>query len=332
MPTAGDTNGHKTVAIVGAGSIGSAFAIVFARAGHRVVLQDPDADSLDRARQRVATSLGDLDDFGLLDEPTEAIAARIFYTGDLAEAVSTADYIQECAPERLDLKTALFSKIEESAQPDAVIASSASAIPASQSMGHLASRHRCLVCHPGNPPHLIPIIEVVPAPFTDASAAERAFDILTDAGMSPIMVRKEIEGFVFNRLQGAILREAYCLYRDGVASVDEIDRIVRDGLGMRWSFMGPFETVDINTQGGLESHAKKIGPAYARMGRERGQDDPWTDEMVAGAASERRALVPLDNWHERAEWRDRQLMALLRHRRETNEGPAQFTAAAEAAQ
>lgn len=306
---------NQTTGIVGAGSIGSAFAIVFATAGHRVVVQDPDAGCLKRAQARVATSLQELREFDLLEEPIEDIAGRIGYVTDLRQAVREADFIQECAPERLELKQPLFTEIERHAKPDAIIASSASAIPASQSTGHLDSKHRCLVCHPGNPPYLIPVIEIVPAPFTDPDVAERARQIFADAGMSPIMVRKEIEGFVFNRLQGAMLREAYCLYRDGVASIEEIDSIVRDGLGMRWSFMGPFETVDLNTQGGLASHALKMGPAYARMGKERGQDDPWTSELVERATTERRASLPIDNWQKRTEWRDRQLMALLRHRR-----------------
>jgi 3-hydroxyacyl-CoA dehydrogenase len=133
--------------------------------------------------------------------------------------------------------------------------------------------------------------------------------------MEPVLVHKEVEGFVFNRLQGALLREAYCLVRDGVASVDDVDCIVREGLGLRWSIIGPFETVDLNTQGGIESHAQKMGPAYERMGAERGQRDPWTADLVAKVSAARRALLPLDRWAERVGWRDRRLMSLIRHRK-----------------
>jgi 3-hydroxyacyl-CoA dehydrogenase len=133
--------------------------------------------------------------------------------------------------------------------------------------------------------------------------------------MQPIVVRKEIEGFVFNRLQGALLREAYCLVRDGVASVEEVDRVVRNGLGPRWSIIGPFETADLNTRGGIASHAEKMGPAYARMGAERGQHDPWTPDLVAEVTAARRALLPLEEWEERVAWRDRKLMTLMRHRK-----------------
>jgi 3-hydroxyacyl-CoA dehydrogenase len=131
-----------------------------------------------------------------------------------------------------------------------------------------------------------------------------------------VLVKKEIEGFVFNRLQGAVLREAYCLVRDGVASVADIDRVMRDGLGLRWSVIGPFETVDLNTAGGIAAHAQKLGPAYARMGAERGQDDPWTDDLVAEVTAQRRAALPLDDRDDRIAWRDRQLMRLLRLRRD----------------
>jgi 3-hydroxyacyl-CoA dehydrogenase len=134
--------------------------------------------------------------------------------------------------------------------------------------------------------------------------------------MKPVRVQKETEGFVFNRLQGALLREAYCLVRDGVASVDDIDTVVRDGLGLRWSVVGPFETVDLNTRGGIASHAQKMGPAYERMGAERGQHDPWTPELVAQVAAARRAVLPLDRWEERVAWRDERLTELVRARRE----------------
>ncbi len=107
--------------------------------------------------------------------------------------------------------------------------------------------------------------------------------------MSPVLVRREVEGFVFNRLQGALLREAYCLVRDGVASAADVDRVVRDGLGRRWAVLGPFETAELNTRGGIEAHAEKLGPAYARMGAERGQHDAWTPELVAQVARELRA-------------------------------------------
>lgn len=302
------------VAILGAGSIGLAFAVVFARAGHAVTLFDPDgaqrAGVPDGLRQRLAA----LAEHGLLAADVDATLSRVRVSDTLADAVSGAAYVAECGPERLPLKRELLAEADRLAAPDAVLASASSAIPISRSAEHLAGRGRALVAHPGNPPFLIPVIELVPAPFTDPAAVDRAAALLRQAGMTPVHVRREVEGFVFNRLQGALLREAYCLVRDGVASVDDIDRVVRDGLGLRWSVIGPFETADLNTRGGIASHAEKMGPAYARMGAERGQDDPWTPELVAEVTAQRRAQLPLEGWEARVAWRDEALMALVRDR------------------
>jgi hypothetical protein len=145
--------------------------------------------------------------------------------------------------------------------------------------------------------------------------------MFTAAGMAPVRLRKEVEGFVFNRLQGALLREAYCLVRDGVASVEDIDTVVRQGLGLRWSVIGPFETVDLNTRGGIASHALKMGPAYERMGAERGQHDPWTPALVAEVERQRRALLPLEAWEARIAWRDRALMRRIASQSRDADGP-----------
>ncbi|MDQ0390515.1 3-hydroxyacyl-CoA dehydrogenase [Labrys monachus] len=306
---------RRAIAIIGGGSIGVAFAIVFARAGHEVRLSEPDAGRRAAIGGILAARLGDLDRYGLVDEPIEAVIGRVELADSHARAVAGAAYVQECAPERLDLKTALFAELVRLAPEDAVLASASSAITASAFAAGLPGRERMLVVHPGNPPFLIPVAEVVPAPFTAEASIAFTQELLAGAGLTPVLIRKEVEGFVFNRLQGALLREAYCLVRDGVVSVEDVDRIVRDGLGLRWSVIGPFETVDLNTSGGIASHAVKMGPAYARMGAERGQHDPWTPDLVEKVAGERRAVLPLEQWAERVAWRDRRLMSLVRHRK-----------------
>jgi L-gulonate 3-dehydrogenase len=305
----------RTVAIVGGGSIGVAFCIVFARAGFNVRLYDPANERRRAVEPEVRARLNDLAEFDLLDDSAETLLARIVVLDNLADAVRDALLVQECAPERVDLKRELFMQIDENARADAVLASSSSALTVSSFADALPGRARCLVAHPGNPPYLISVIEIVAAPFTSSETVARANALYEEAGMSAVQVTKEIEGFIFNRLQGALLREAYCLVRDGVASVADIDRVVRDGVGLRWSVTGPFETVDLNTRGGIESHARKMGPAYERMGASRGQHDPWTPELVARVAGERRAELLLDDWDARVQWRDRRLMALIRDRR-----------------
>ncbi|EIF35362.1 3-hydroxyacyl-CoA dehydrogenase [Burkholderia sp. Ch1-1] len=305
----------KKVAIIGGGSIGVAFCIVFARAGFAVHLYEPAQERRNAVKPEVLTRLADLAEFGLLAEPAESMLARITVFDDLAEAISEVVLVQECAPERVDLKRELFAQIDLHAPATAVLASSSSALTTSSFAGALPGRARCLVAHPGNPPYLIPVVEIVPAPFTDDATISRATEFYESAGMSTVRVTGEIEGFIFNRLQGAVLREAYCLVRDGVASVADIDTVIRDGVGLRWSVTGPFETVDLNTRGGIASHAQKMGPAYERMGASRGQHDPWTPDLVTLVAAQRRAALPLDDWDARVRWRDRQLMGLIRNRR-----------------
>jgi L-gulonate 3-dehydrogenase len=272
------------------------------------------------APQEIAERLADLTDFGLVAEAGATILDQVVFTAELAEAVAGANLVQECAPERLEVKRQLFAELDRLAPPSAVLASSSSAIRPSAFAAGLTGQARCLVAHPGNPPYLLSVVEIVPAPFTSPDVVSRTAQVFGRTGLAPILVQKEKEpdGFVFNRLQGALLREAYCLVRDGIASVEDIDRIVRDGLGLRWSVIGPFETADLNTRGGIASHAEKMGPAYARMGAERGQNDPWTPELVDRVERERRARLPLDEWAERVVWRDRALMALLECRRRHN--------------
>ncbi|MGI8416959.1 MAG: 3-hydroxyacyl-CoA dehydrogenase [Nakamurella sp.] len=295
------------IAIVGAGSIGGAWAVVFARAGMLVSVYDIDPARIDAAPGEIRGRIESLRDHHLVP-PVDEIADRISYGTDLTTAVGDATYVQECVLESVDVKRQVFAALDAATATDTVLASSTSMIVASRFAADLAGRDRCVVVHPGNPPYLLPVAEVVPAPFTSAETVRRTNHLLISVGMTPIAVNAEVEGFVFNRLQGALLREAYCLVRDGVVSALDVDRIVRLGLGRRWGVIGPFATSDLNTRGGIERHATLMGPAYARMGAERGQDDPWTPKLVAGVADELHAVQPLDEWDENVRRRDEALI------------------------
>lgn len=303
------------VAVVGAGSIGVAWAIVFARAGHRVSVYDVDPARRQAVGTEVLSRLDQLAGFGLLTESPATVLARISVSDRLALAVEDAAFVQESVLESLDIKRELFEELDVLAAPDAVLASSTSMIPATRFAADLPGRSRCLVVHPGNPPYLIPVVELVPAPFTDAAVVATTGELLAAAGMVPVLVHLEPEGFVFNRLQGAVLREAYCLVRDGVASPADIDRVVSSGLGRRWAVLGPFATAQLNTRGGIRRHAEVMGPAYARMGAERGQDDRWTDDLVATVAADVDEHLPPERWADQVVRRDRALMHLEQARR-----------------
>lgn len=295
------------IAIVGAGSIGGAWAVVFARAGLPVSVYDIDPARIAAAPGEIRGCIETLRDHQLVPALDE-IAERVSYGTDLATAVGEATYVQECVLESVDVKRQVFAELDAATGASTVLASSTSMIAASRFAADLPGRSRCLVVHPGNPPYLLPVAEVVPAPFTSPETVTRTHDLLHRVGMTPIAVRAEVEGFVFNRLQGALLREAYCLVRDGVVSALDIDQIVRLGLGRRWGVIGPFATSDLNTRGGIERHATLMGPAYARMGAERGQNDPWTPELVASVADELHAVQPLDQWDENVLRRDEKLI------------------------
>jgi len=318
-PSSQQHGGKKVVAIIGAGSIGTGFAVVHASADREVVIYDVSKRQRDAVLGQIAIIAEDLIGAGLLDENDKNLVARVRVASSLEEATTEAEFIHECAPEDLDIKRDVVAAIDQNAPDNAVIASASSAIPASQIAEAIPGRSRCLVAHPGNPPFLLRTIEIVPAPFTSQWAVNSAGKLLEKAGMTPVLVQKEVRGFVFNRLQGALLREAYCLVRDGVASVEDIDCLVRDGLGLRWSVVGPFEAVDLNTRGGIGRHAKLLGPAYAAMGAERGQDDPWTEDLVQEVEAQRRSVLPLDAWEERVAWRNRRIMSLLAAREAIDE-------------
>ena len=243
------------VAVVGSGFIGRAWAITFARAGHDVALGDEDPHAPHRARDFIASVAPDLAADDLLGGANpEALLARLRVEKTLAAALADANHVQENAPERLDVKKAIFSELDRLAPQGAVLASSSSAILPSLFTQQLAHRHRCLVIHPINPPYLIPAAEVVPAPWTSAETVERARAFLIAAGQAPIVMKREIDGFVMNRMQGALLEEAFRLVADGFASVEDVDVGIREGLALRWSFMGPFETIDLNAPAGVRDY------------------------------------------------------------------------------
>jgi L-gulonate 3-dehydrogenase len=301
------------VAVIGAGLIGRAWSIVFARAGFNVTIWDQFPAQITQALAFVADRLPELRAAGLLTDEPETVLARIQPMQSLWEAVRDADYIQENGPERVDIKTGVFSELERAARPDAIIASSSSGIPASAFTEQLKTRHRCLIAHPVNPPYLVPLVELCPAPWTDPEVVERTRAIMVEAGQVPATVKKEIDGFALNRLQGALLAEAFRLLADDVISPADLDALVKHGLGLRWSFMGPLETIDLNAPGGLADYCNRYGPLYATM-QQQMQPLEWGADLVDRLQAARRAELPTNMQPVRQEWRDRRLMALLAHK------------------
>ena len=308
----------QKIALVGGGLIGQAWAIVFGRAGRDVMLYDAEAGALKPARDAIAARLRDLAGFGLVDDP-HAVLGRIGYATGLAEALDGADYVQESAPERVDVKRELYVELDRLSAPEAILASSTSGIPASSFTEHLAGRHRCLVAHPINPPFVTPLVELCPAPWTEPAVVDRTHALMTQVGQAPIRLRREVQGFVANRMQAALIGAALRMVRDGVASADDIDTAIRDGIGLRWSFMGPFETIDLNAPGGIADYLRRYGPLYQAIEGEQGPLD-WTgDALLRQVEDQRRAGLPAGRLAERSVWRDRRLMALAAQKRQAAE-------------
>src|SRR6476620_7760778 len=276
---------ERKVAVVGAGLIGRAWATIFARAGWSVRLSDPHIPTLKSAPRLIRNELHALARHGLADDPDAAVA-RVSAAGNLEEAGRDVEFSQENGPERVEDKRSIFAQLDKMAPKDALLVSSTSALPASRFTEHLERRARCLVGHPVNPPHLVPLVELCGAPWTSAEAIDRARNIYREIGQVPVTINREINGFVLNRLQGALLAEAFRLVGEGYISAEDLDHTVKDGLGLRWSFLGPFETIELNAPGGIPDYCARYTAFYkelasASAGPEVYQS-PNVDRVIAG--------------------------------------------------
>jgi 3-hydroxyacyl-CoA dehydrogenase len=194
------------------------------------------------------------------------------------------------------------------------LASSTSTIPTSVFSEGLEGRHRCIVAHPVNPPHVVPVVELSPALWTAPEVVQRCTALHEKVGQVPIVVKKEVQGFILNRLQAALLNEAWRLVKEDYVTVDDLDKCLKDGLGLRWSFMGPFETIDLNAPGGVPDYAQRYGPVLYEMMKDV-KIAPWDEALIAKVTAERRKVMSQAQHAEREAWRDRRLMALIAHKR-----------------
>jgi L-gulonate 3-dehydrogenase len=303
---------RERVAIIGSGLIGRAWAIVFARGGREVALYDSVAGVADTACKLVAEGLDELAAHGLVADP-RAAAARVRSAASLSDALDGATFVQENTAERLEVKRAVFVELDRLAAPDTVLASSTSTIVASSFTENLKGRQRCLVAHPVNPPHLVPLVELVAAPWTTPAVVARAKAVYEAVGQVPIVVKREIEGFILNRLQAVLLAEAFRLVEDGYVTPQDLDKTLKDGLGLRWSFMGPFETIELNAPGGIPDYCARYGPSLSRLSAA----DPaiYGGEKLGRVMAQWPDALTPDQVAERMRWRDRRLAALYSHKR-----------------
>ena len=308
----------SVVAIIGSGLIGRAWALVFARAGWQVKMYDISAELLAGLPEKLHQESQILVRHKLAED-ANALVKTITFTHDLAEALNGADFVQENGPERLDAKLDIFATLDRLTPQDVPIASSTSSIVASLFSEQLAGRGRVLVGHPVNPPHLVPLVEVCGASWTKQAVLKKAYDIYASIGQVPVRVHKEIDGFVLNRLQGALLAEALKLVGEGIISVEDLDKTVKDGLGLRWAFMGPFETIELNAPAGAEDYFSRYGPVFAKMAKTPAGadvfDKGWTQKIVKNW----NGRLPESDIAGRSSWRNERLAALTYHKSEQDE-------------
>ena len=313
--TAGmDELAGRTAAVIGAGTIGVSWATLFAAYGMQVRISDPREDAqevVEQAVRRFAETLP-----GGPRDPAELLA-RVAVTGQ-DEAVDGADVVQENGPERLELKRSLWAGVERVAPAHALLLSSTSGLMPSEMSTEMAEPGRLLVGHPFNPPHVVPLVEVVPGAATTPEQVEAAVTFYRALGKAPVALHHEIGGFVANRLQSALFRESVHLVLSGVVTAEELDRVVTESMGVRWATAGPFESYSLGGgPGGLRHLLEHLGPGMARRWKDLGQPELTADviDALSTATEERFAGRP---YEERVQARDRAQLAVLAARRRSS--------------
>lgn len=300
-----------TVAVIGAGTIGLSWTVLFAANGWTVRVQDPRPDLKQVVRDG-------LEQFApALREPADAaeLAERVHNHTELARAVDGVDVVQENGPERIEFKREVFGELEQSAPDEALLSSSTSGLQASDIARDLGGGGaRMLVAHPFNPPHLLPLVEIVPGQDTDPGTVDRAVQIYRSVGKHPVVLRAESSGFVANRLQSALFREAVDLVLRGVVTPGELDTVVTEALGPRWATAGPFLSYHLGGgPGGFRHFLEHLGPGMAARWKDLGAPE-LTPQVVEELARLAEQDLPEADYERLTASRDRQERAVLRAR------------------
>lgn len=286
-------NRYSKVTVIGAGVIGASWTALFLARGLAVVVNDPRPDVEIIVRDYIRNNLSTLKELGL---PTDNLEKNLSFEADLEASVADADLVQENGPERIEFKQDLWERIGKVVEQHALMLSSSSAKTATEQALKMSRPGRLLVGHPFNPPHLIPLVEVVPGEKTSPDAVDDAVAFYAALGKVPRVVRKEMPGFVANRLQRAIFRECCYLVIQGVVKVDELDDIVTSSIGLRWAADGPFRSFHLGGgAGGFKSFFKQFGPGLNEAWKNMAPvdlDEAAQDKIIAQAEASFAAQPP----------------------------------------
>jgi len=299
------------VALIGAGTIGAAWAVVFARAGCTVRVWDGDATALARLPGRAAAIFDALEGTAIAGEPGGL--SRISTHEDLADAVGDVDWVQEQVLENLAVKQEVLPRVEAAMRADAILATSTSGLSQAALASVLVRPERFIVVNPLTPPFLLPVTEIVTHPGTSEATLAEAFRVMEAVGQKPIRVHGEISGFAMNRIQAAMLNEMVALVRDGIISPEDADTTLTHGFGLRWAVIGPFAGVDLNAVGGIRQYMDLFGYILNDVAKDRGAEQALTPAGVDRLEAGLRAQLPLSELPARLRRRDRAIAQLRGH-------------------
>uniref|UniRef100_A0A3B4BZ40 L-gulonate 3-dehydrogenase n=1 Tax=Pygocentrus nattereri TaxID=42514 RepID=A0A3B4BZ40_PYGNA len=307
----------KTIAIVGSGLIGRSWAMVFLSGGYKVKVYDNQPGQASRAITDISRKqVEELQEAQMLRGKLSATEQLSLLSSheDLSQALEGAFFVQECVFEELEAKKSVFQAVEKLVGEEVVLSSSTSCLMPSNVFSLVQNRTRCIISHPVNPPYYVRLVELVPHPETLPVVMDMAYELMTEVGQAPVRIRKEIDGFALNRVQYAIIAECWRLVKDGVISVKDIDLVMSEGLGMRYAFIGPIETMHLNAPEGLEDYLRRYREGMKRVLSSFGPVPEFDGEAAARINKEICELIPNDQEHlsARRERRDQLLMGLAK--------------------